>query len=90
MRPEPHDEKMDSRAVAQQEHQARLPGIRVHPLATEGCPHRYGIPDWVDGCDLNKGRPCAYETFEAVQGCEIFREIIREIQEEIKQGVSDG
>ncbi|MDO8671360.1 MAG: hypothetical protein Q7O66_08000 [Dehalococcoidia bacterium] len=83
MIPEPHDVKMDDRAVAEQEHQSRLPGIRVRPLSKEGCPHRYGMRDWVDSCDINEGRPCIFETFEAEQGCEIFRYILREIEAEM-------
>lgn len=79
---EPHDVKMDDRAVAEQEHQSRLCGMRVLPLWREGCPHRYGMRGWVDACDLNEGRPCVYETNEAIQGCETFREILREIEEE--------
>ncbi|MDO8671853.1 MAG: hypothetical protein Q7O66_10550, partial [Dehalococcoidia bacterium] len=83
MMPEPYDVKMDDRAVAIEEHQSRLPGIRVRPLSKEGCPHCYGRKDWVDSCDLNEGRPCVYETSEAEQGCDVFREILREIEEDM-------
>lgn len=83
MLPEPYDVKMDDRAVAVEEHQCRLRGIRVLPVHKEGCPHRYGMRDWVDCCDISEGRPCVYETFEAEQGCEVFREILREIETEM-------
>jgi len=65
------------------EHQMRLPGIRLRRLADEGCPHRFGRLDGPDGCDDNEGRPCVYETFEAIKGCEVFRQILHEIEEEM-------
>ena len=71
-------------------HQACLRGIMVRPLWKEGCPHRFGVRDWVDGCDLNEGRPCIYETAEAVQGCSVFREILHEIEEELQEGGDNG
>ncbi len=80
---EPYDVKMDDRAVTKQGHQCRLRGVRVLPLHREGCPHRYGVRDTVDRCDAMEGTPCIYETYEADQGCETFREILREIEEEV-------
>ncbi|MDO8672436.1 MAG: hypothetical protein Q7O66_13555 [Dehalococcoidia bacterium] len=83
MKPEHHDVKMDDRAIAIEEHQSRLRGIRVLPVYKEGCPHRYGRRDWVDCCDAMEGTPCVYETSEASEGCDVFREILREIEEDM-------
>lgn len=69
--------------MALQVHQARLRGVRVNPFWQEGCPHAYGMPDSVNRCDANEGRPCVYETHEKSRGCEIFRQVLREASEEM-------
>ncbi len=56
--------------------QASLNG--VWRKTTDGCPHRHGCKDWVDLCDANEMRPCVYETAEAINGCELFRQILDE------------
>lgn len=72
------------------DHQLRLPGIRVLPLWKEGCPHRCGMREGPDTCDMNEGRPCVYETHEGTRGCEIFRSIISEIEAEMEARLAEN
>lgn len=59
--------------------QSRFRGIWTEYL---GCPHYHGIQDSVAVCDANEMRPCIYEIYHA-DGCEVFREILKEWKEEI-------
>ena len=61
--------------------QANLPGMWRGLL--EGCPHKHGVRDSVDACDMNEMRPCIYETSDGP--CETFQEIIAGWREELEQ-----
>lgn len=58
--------------------QTRLRGVWLSPV--EGCPHRRGVHDWPDNCELSE-HTCLLETGDV---CTIFREIIEEWKKEAK------
>ena len=62
--------------------QLALKGMWVEPL--EGCPHRHGVADSVDVCDVDEMRHCIYELADN-GSCELFQEIIHEWREKLQE-----
>jgi hypothetical protein len=64
--------------------QTTMRGVWRAPLM--GCPHMHGVQDSVDVCDMLEMTPCVYETYQSSEGCEIFREVLKEWHEMDAEG----